>query len=79
MATINIILLAVGGNPVEAAFYCFLFSVVFLTGSLFAFIYLTRTSLYEHCIEGKTRSDTEPTETSSLLSDKSEDTNDPYI
>ena len=76
VATINIILLAVGGNPVEAAFYCFLFSVVFLTGSLFAFIYLTRTSLYKHCIEGKTRSDTEPTETSSLLSDKSEDTNE---
>ena len=76
VASINIILLAIGGDPVDAAFYCFLFSVVFLTGSLFAFIYLTRTSLYKHCIEGKTSLDREPTETSSLLSDRSEDTDE---
>ena len=31
-ATINIVLLAIGGDDVSAAFYCFLLSVIFLTG-----------------------------------------------
>ena len=72
VATINIILLAIGGDPVDAAFYCFLFSVIFLIGSLFAFVYLMRTPLYKQCIEDKKICEIEPSETSALLPDKSD-------
>ena len=47
-AIINIALLAVGGNDVNAAFNCFLLSVVFLAGSVFAFLLMTRTAFYQH-------------------------------
>ena len=69
VATINIILLAIGGDQVEAAFYCFLFSVIFLIGSVFALIYLKRTELYGQCIENKQVSEdnTEKDESSHLL------------
>lgn len=69
VATINIILLAIGGDQVEAAFYCFLFSVIFLIGSVFALIYLKRTELYSQCIENKQVSEdnTEKDESSHLL------------
>ena len=50
VATINILLLAVGGDPVAAAFYCFLFSVVFLLGSVLALLHLKRTPLYRQCV-----------------------------
>ena len=50
VATINILLLAVGGDPVDAAFYCFLFSVLFLLGSVLALLHLKRTPLYRQCV-----------------------------
>ncbi|XP_023334824.1 equilibrative nucleoside transporter 1 [Eurytemora carolleeae] len=47
-ALLNIILLAIGGNDVDAAFYCFLLSVVFLSGSVLVFFGLTKTRLFKH-------------------------------
>jgi len=47
-ALLNIILLAIGGNDVDAAFYCFLLSVVFLSGSVLVFLGLTKTRLFKH-------------------------------
>ena len=47
-ATINIVLLAIGGDDVSAAFYCFLLSVIFLTGSVIALVIVTRTDFYHH-------------------------------
>ena len=74
VATINIILLAIGGDPVDAAFYCFSFSVLFLIGSTFALIYLMRTPLYQQCIEGKSDNrdcEREPDESTQLISNPS--------
>ena len=45
---LNIVLLAIGGNDVDAAFYCFMLSVVFLSGSVLVFLGLTRTQLFKH-------------------------------
>ena len=45
---VNIILLAIGGNEVDAAFYCFLLSVVFLSGSLVVFVLLSRTEIFKY-------------------------------
>ena len=50
VALINIALLALGGDSVTAAFYCFLFSVLFLVGSFLALYYLTRTPLYQYYV-----------------------------
>ena len=50
VALINIALLALGGDDVTAAFYCFLFSVLFLLGSVLALYYLTRTPLYQYYV-----------------------------
>lgn len=68
VATINIILLAIGGDQVDAAFYCFLFSVFYLIGSVFAFLYLSRTSLYHQCIVATL--DDEADERTRLLGDQ---------
>ena len=68
VATINIVLLAFGGDQVEAAFYCFLFSVIFLIGSIFALVYLMKTPLYQQCIEQNSqKSLSVPDEASQLL------------
>ena len=50
VALINIALLALGGDSVTAAFYCFLFSVLFLIGSVLLFYYLTTTPLYHYYV-----------------------------
>jgi len=47
-ALINILLLAVVNDEVNAAFYCFLLSVLFLCGSTIAFVYMSRTAIYRH-------------------------------
>ena len=67
VATINILLLAVGGDPVDAAFYCFLFSVVFLLGSVLALLHLKRTPLYRQCVRTSPAAQPEPGETTQLL------------
>ena len=75
VATINIILLAIGGDPVDAAFYCFSFSVLFLIGSIFALIYLMRTPLYQQCIEGRSANndcENEPDENTQLVTNQTE-------
>ena len=50
VALINIALLALGGDDVTAAFYCFLFSVLFLVGAVLLLYYLTRTPLYQYYV-----------------------------
>ena len=67
VATINILLLAVGGDPVDAAFYCFLFSVLFLLGSVLAFLHLKRTPLYRQCVLTSPATQPEAGETTQLL------------
>ena len=67
VALINIALLAVGGDDVTAAFYCFLFSVIFLIGSVLALYYLTRTPLYAHYVLQQTATSTERGEETPLL------------
>jgi len=66
-ATINILLLAIGGDDVSAAFYCFLLSVIFLTGSVLALIIVTRTEFYQHYIAQSTTSTSSMSESSPLL------------
>ena len=39
-ASINIALLALGGDDVSSAFYCFLLAILFLAGILFLFLFL---------------------------------------
>ena len=51
VATINIVLLAVGGDDVTAAFYCFLFSVIFLAGAVMALYYLTTTPHFAYYVQ----------------------------
>ena len=46
-ALVNILLLAVGGDDVSAAFYCFLIACVFLSGSVLAFFLVSRTPFYK--------------------------------
>ena len=61
VALINIVLLALGGDDVSAAFYCFLFSVIFLLGAILALIYLTLTPLYSYYVlQERTQSETTP-------------------
>lgn len=64
-ATINIVLLAIGGDDVSAAFYCFLLSVIFLTGSVLALFCVTKTKFYRHYIQDK--ASTSLSETSPLI------------
>jgi len=66
-ATINILLLAIGGNAVSAAFYCFLLSVVFLSGSILALLFVTKTEFYRHYIKDASSSSDSPSETSPLI------------
>ena len=72
VATINILLLAVGGDPVDAAFYCFLFSVLFLLGSVLAFLHLKRTPLYRQCVRTSPSTQPEAGETTQLLGGEGE-------
>ena len=67
-ATINIVLLAIGGDDVSAAFYCFLLSVIFLTGSVLALFFVTKTKFYRHYIQD---SSTPPSSSSTSLSESS--------
>ena len=55
-ATINILLLAVGGDDVSAAFYCFLLSIIFLAGSVLAFFFVTKTKFYQYHVQESTPS-----------------------
>ena len=61
VATINIVLLALGGDDVTAAFYCFLFSVIFLTGAVMALYYLTTTPHYAYYVQEAGQGGTETT------------------
>ena len=79
VASINVALLAVGGDQVEAAFYCFLFSVIYLMGSVLAFVYLSRTSLYYQCITSKTKSSSSEPDESTLLLQQDQDTPDKTV
>jgi len=45
-AAINIVLLALGGDDVSSAFYCFLLAILFLAGSLVSTIMMVRTDFY---------------------------------
>jgi len=45
--TTNIIMLAVGLNDVDAAFYDFLIAIFYLALSLVAFLYVTKTEFYK--------------------------------
>jgi len=65
-ATINILLLAVGGDDVSAAFYCFLLSIIFLAGSVLAFFFVTKTKFYQHHVQ-----DCSPSPSSTTLSESS--------
>merc|ERR1712226_1381028 len=68
VALINIALLALGGDSVTAAFYCFLFSVLFLVGSFLALYYLTRTPLYQYYVqEQQQQQQPQTSETTPLL------------
>jgi equilibrative nucleoside transporter 1/2/3 len=50
-ATINIALLALGGNDdVSSAFYCFLLAIMFLAGSWVSCLLMSRTDFYKHHI-----------------------------
>ena len=49
-AVVNILLLWAGGDPVTAAFYCFLLSVLFLSGSFFAFLFASRTEFFRNYV-----------------------------
>ena len=67
VALINIALLALGGDDVTAAFYCFLFSVLFLVGSVLALYYLTTTPLYQYYVLQQQQQSRETGETTPLL------------
>ena len=66
-ATINIVLLAIGGDDVSAAFYCFLLSVIFLTGSVIALVIVTRTDFYHHYMSQSSSSSSSMSESSPLI------------
>ena len=64
---INIVLLAAGGSDVKAAFNCFLLSIIFLVGSVVAFVAMSRTAFYRHYTKEVQQQQDEHT---SLLQDK---------
>ena len=66
-ALINIVLLAAGGSDVKAAFNCFLLSIIFLVGSVVAFVAMSRTAFYRHYTKEVQQQQDEHT---SLLQDK---------
>ena len=47
-AIINLLLLALVDDDVNAAFYCFLLSVIFLTGSAISFLCMSKTAIFKH-------------------------------
>jgi len=67
-AAINILFLAVGGDDVAAAFYCFMVAVALLTLCFIAFLFVTRSPFYKYY----TREAVEPhsDETSPLITPK---------
>merc|ERR1719234_2032437 len=58
-ASINIALLALGGDDVSSAFYCFLLAILFLAGSLVSTVMMVRTDFYCHYIKDPASSKTE--------------------
>lgn len=50
-ASINIALLAIGGDEVTSAFYCFLLAILFLAGSLVSTAVMTRSQFFKHYIK----------------------------
>merc|ERR1711974_20858 len=58
-ASINIALLALGGDDVSSAFYCFLLAILFLAGSLVSTIMMVRTDFYRHYIKDPASSNPE--------------------
>lgn len=44
----NVVVLALGASPSDAAFFCFLLSVIFLATAMAAYLVATRSSFYRH-------------------------------
>merc|ERR1719219_975128 len=55
----NVVVLAMGATPVQAAFFCFVLSVVFLLTALMAYAAATRTEFYQHYLGEKPSNDVE--------------------
>lgn len=77
-AGINIALLALGGNDVDSAFYCFILANVFLGGSLVSVAIMSRTDIYIHFTRSRDPASSHP-ETSPLLDSPSQPPPDPEI
>lgn len=61
-ATINILLLAVGGDGVTAAFYCFLLSIIFLFGSVITVCLAMRLNFFKYYMkDSRSRASSEST------------------
>ena len=50
----NVLVIALGADPVYAAFSCFVIAVVFLASALFFFIYVTKSEFFQYFLNENT-------------------------